>query len=92
MVNGIDPRDHHLHEAALVPSGQVVRLAGIDDPLREYGHYVSAGLKNWLRTRRGGRAVREVKGVSRGQRDPVGSSRRPRPGADSAHRHPFARR
>ena len=62
--NGIDPRDHHLHEAALVPSGQVVRLAGIDDPLREYGHYVSAGLKNWLRTRRGGHAVREVKGVS----------------------------
>jgi hypothetical protein len=41
----------------------MARLAGIDDPLREYQHYVSAGLKNRLRTRRGGYAVREVKGV-----------------------------
>jgi FkbM family methyltransferase len=62
--NGIETRDHHLYEAAVVPGGQVARLAGIDDPLREYGHYVSSGLKNWLRTLRGRHAVREVKGVS----------------------------
>jgi len=62
--NGIETRDHHLYEAAVVPGGQVARLAGIDDPLREYGHYVSSGLKNWLRTLRGGHGVREVKGVS----------------------------
>jgi FkbM family methyltransferase len=62
--NGIDPREHHLCEAAVVPSGHVVRLAGIDDPLHEYGHYVSAGLKSRLRVRRGRHAVREVKAVS----------------------------
>jgi FkbM family methyltransferase len=62
--NGIDPRERHLYEAAVVPSGQVARLAGIDDPLREYGHYVSSGVKNWLRARRGRHAVRDVKGVS----------------------------
>jgi hypothetical protein len=65
--NGIDPREHHLYEAAVVPGGQVARLAGIDDPLHEYGHYVSSGLKNWLRTRRGRHAVRKVKGVSLGE-------------------------
>jgi FkbM family methyltransferase len=62
--NGIDPDDHHLFEAAVVPSGKPVPLAGTDDPLHYYSHYVRTGLRGRLRVRREGHVVRTVQGVS----------------------------
>ena len=62
--NGIDPARHHLYEAAVAPRGGEVRLAGVDDPLHEYGHYVSTGIGGRLRERRGGHAARTVRAVT----------------------------
>lgn len=62
--NGIDPGDHDLYEAAVVPWERTVRLAGLNDPSREYGHYVRGDWKDWLRTLRSRHVLRPVKGIT----------------------------
>jgi FkbM family methyltransferase len=62
--NGIDLAEQEIYHAAVVPNGKEAALAGIDDPLREYGHYVQSGLSSRIRTYRNRHLVRPVTAIS----------------------------
>jgi FkbM family methyltransferase len=62
--NGMDRAEHDLREAAVAPDAGPVGLAGIDNPRREYGHYVAAGVGGLVRRLRGGHKLRKVNAVS----------------------------
>lgn len=64
--NGLDPARHDLRRAALATGPGTVTFAGIDDPHREYGHYVVSGMRGWWKRLRGGHSTRTVETVGLG--------------------------
>jgi FkbM family methyltransferase len=61
--NGLDPSEHDLREAAVVPEGRTARLAGVNNE-HHYDHYVALGIGGFLRRLRGKHSVRKVNVVS----------------------------
>jgi FkbM family methyltransferase len=62
--NALETGEYELWEAAVTTKGGTAALAGEDDPRREYGHYVPAGLRGYLRLLRARHASRKVTAVN----------------------------
>jgi FkbM family methyltransferase len=61
--NGLDPSEHDLREAVVMPEGRSVHLAGVDNE-HDYSHYVPIGIRGFLRRVRGKHILRKVNVVS----------------------------